>query len=155
MKSTTKLAVGDRASLVLRNWLLLYFSVKTKSSVHYNFLNIHIIFAALRIRAHADTASINQALHPNHSHWKRLYLRDQCNDSCYNVPRLCNAVWSRRFGAGFKLFYFPNISNIRISLTNLSFCNAYRTESLVPRGSIRICISLHPYIYIYIYIYSS
>ncbi len=67
MKSTTKLAVGDRASLVLRNWLLLYFSVKTKSSVHYNFLNIHIIFAALRIHARADTVSINQALHPNRS----------------------------------------------------------------------------------------
>ncbi len=41
--------------------------MKTKSYVRYNFLNIHIIFAPLRIRAHADTASINQALHPNRS----------------------------------------------------------------------------------------
>ncbi len=32
-------------SLVLRNWLLLYFSMKTKSSVRYHFLNIGIVFA--------------------------------------------------------------------------------------------------------------
>ncbi len=85
-KSKTKLAVCDRAcifstriptcspSLVLRNWLLLYFSVKTKSSVRYHFLNICIIFAArcTYLHAHADTTSTNQALHPNRSHWKWL-----------------------------------------------------------------------------------
>ncbi len=53
------------------------------------------------LHACADTASINRPeLHQNCSQWKRLSLRDQCNDSCYNVPRLCNAVWSRRFEAG-------------------------------------------------------
>ncbi len=76
--------------------------MKTKSCVRYNFLNIHIIFAArcTYLRARADTASINQALHPNSSHWKCLSLHDQCNDSCYNVRRLCNTVWSSLFGAG-------------------------------------------------------
>ncbi len=119
----TKLAIGDRAciffhknityspSLVLKNWLLLYFSVKNKSSVCYHFLNIRIIFAmrCVYIHARADTASLNQALHPNRSHWKHLSLRDQCNDSCYNVPRLCNAVEWHWYFTQFKLFYFPNI----------------------------------------------
>ncbi len=90
--------------------------------------------------ARADTASRNQALHPDRSHWKCLSLRDQCNDFCYNVLRLCNAVWSRRFEAGcivermwhwyfthFKLFYFPNII-----------------------GLVQRIIYIHIYIYIYV-----
>ncbi len=111
-KSKTKLVVGDSAcifstriptcspSLVLRNWFLLYFSVKTKSFVCYHFLNIRIIFAVLRLPSRSCWHGEYQDRHPNRSHWKRRSLHDQCNDSCYNVPRLCNAVWSRRFGAG-------------------------------------------------------
>ncbi len=121
------MAVGDRAciffhknitcspSLVLKTDF--YFSVKTKSSVCYHFLKIHIIFAMrfVYIHARADTASLNQALHPNRSHWKRLSLRDQCNDSCYNVPRQMLWSWLRCwvqwhwYFTQFELFYFPNI----------------------------------------------
>ncbi len=55
----------------------------------------------VHLRARADAASINQALHLKRSCWKRLSSRDQWNfDSCYNVQRLAEcAVWSRRFGA--------------------------------------------------------
>jgi len=70
-----------------------YFSVKTAiiSSIFASFLPC--------VRARADTASINQTLLQNRSHWKRLSSRDRCSDSCYNEPRLCNVVWSRCFGA--------------------------------------------------------
>ncbi len=158
MKSKTKLAIGDCAyilstristcspSLVLRNWLLLYFSVKTKSLVHYHFLNIRIVFAVrcAYLRACADATRINEALHPNRSHWKHLSLRDQRNDSWYNEPRLCNAVWSRRFGACCVVEHALLFSNHnRISPMNLSVCNVFRIESLVLNGSIRIRVSLH------------
>ncbi len=111
-----------RLKSTLRNWLLLYFSVKTKSSVRYHFLNICA-------QSYAQPC-----------------------DSCYNVLRLCNAVWSRYFGAECVVecsgtdishaFLFSNHN--RISPTNRLVCNAYRTESLVPNGSIRIPVSLHP-----------
>ncbi len=126
MKSKTKLAIGDCAyifstristcspSLVLRNWLLLYFSVKTKSLVHYHFLNIHIVFAVrcAYLRACADATRINEALHPNRSHWKHLSLRDQRNDSSwYNEPdtTLYGADALEHAALLSMLFYFPII----------------------------------------------
>ncbi len=48
----------------LRSGLLLYFSLKTNSSICHNVLDIRIIFAAHceHLRARADATSINQAL---------------------------------------------------------------------------------------------
>ncbi len=51
----------------LRTSLLFYFRLKNKSFVLSCFLTIRIIFAA-----RADATSINQALLPKSSHWKRL-----------------------------------------------------------------------------------
>ncbi len=134
-KSKTKLAVGERAcnfstriscspSLVLRNWLLLYFSVKTKIAVRYYFLNILIVFAAhwVYLRTRADMASINQALHMNRSHWKAplftwsvrwLLLQcaaalQRCMEQTLWSRLCCWAQWHWYF-THFKIFYFPNI----------------------------------------------
>ncbi len=124
-----------------------------------------ILALFLYLRAHAVTASINQALHPNRSLWKRLSSRDQCSDSCYNVLRLCNAVWSRRFGAGcvveqwhwyfthFKLFYFPII----IGLVQRTVRFVMRTEQKASYRMVQFEYAYRytPNIYIYIYVCTS
>ncbi len=85
---------------------------------------ISSIYASFLPCARADVASINQALHPNRSHWKRLSLRDQCNDSCY-VPRLCKTVLLSTVALIFHTLYALLFSkHYRISPTNRSVCNA-------------------------------
>ncbi len=123
-----------------------YFSVKTKSYVRDHFLNILIIFASgcAYLRACADTASIN----PNRSQWKRLSWRDQCNDSCYNVLRLCNGIveHSGTDISHTKLFYFPNI----IGLVQRIVRFVMRTKQF----NTNFCI-VTPLIHTHIYIYKT
>ncbi len=65
----------------------------------------------------------------------------------------CCVVWAALLSAvaliSHTLYALLFSKRNRISPTNRSVCNAHRTESLVPNGSIRIRVSLHP-IYIYI-----
>ncbi len=144
--------------------------MKTKSYVRYHFLNIRIIFApcCTYLCALADTASINQALHQNRSHWKHLSSRDQCNDSCYYVLRLCNAVWIRRFGAGRVVersgtdishtlsSYFQNI----IGLVQRIVRFVTRTEPKASYQTVqyeyayRYIPNMYVCIYMYVYVYS-
>ncbi len=102
-------------SLVLRNWLLLYFSVKTKSSVRYNFLNILIVFAVrcslvltwrVETRLFTRTARIESA---------SLYVisamtpATMCRSSATLYAAGCVVECSGTDISHFKLFYFPNI----------------------------------------------
>ncbi len=136
-------------SLVLRNWLLLYFSVNHLSAI------ISSIFAsflpcAVRLRScwHGE---YKPQYSPNIQPltlkvpvftWSVQWLLPQC------VPRLCNAVWSRLhcwaqwhwYFTQFKLFYFPNI----IGLVQRIVRFVMRTE---PKASYRTVQYEYAYCY--------
>ncbi len=108
--------------------------MKTKSSVRYHFLNICII---------CNAASINQALHPNRSHWTRLSLwsvqwlllqcaaaLQRCMEQTLWSRLCCWAQWHWYF-THFMLFYFPNIIGLVQRIVRFVMCTepkaSYRT----------------------------
>ncbi len=99
----------------VKNWLLLYFSVKTKSSVCHNFLNICIIFASRsRWRSEYKPGSSPEPLALNAPlfTWSVQWLLLQCATALQRFME--QTLWSRLHWAHwyfthFKLFYFPNI----------------------------------------------
>ncbi len=102
------------------NWLLLYFSVKTNSSVRYHFLNIHIVFST-RSRScwHGEYkpgfTSEPLALKASLFTWSVQWLLLQCAAALQRCME--QTLWSRLrcwaqchwYFTHFKLFYFPNI----------------------------------------------
>ncbi len=99
-------------SLVLRNWLLLYFSMKTKSSVRYHFLNIRIIFAARSREYKPGSSPEPLALKAPLFTWSVQWLLLQCAAALQRCME--QTIWRRLhcwaqwYFTHFKLFYFPN-----------------------------------------------